>query len=538
MRVMTKKTTLLTLLSLCSFLLTFAQQMPIDFQDSSQSFTTFNGSSFSTVANPEDNLDQVGEITNDGNNPWQGILLNLQRSIDLSENKQIVLDFYSLDANAHTLMIKLEDGTNSDVEVWIDVNAGFGNQWINDLTFDFSNALISGTGNTINASGTYNRIVVFVDGGANVSGTYLVDDIDDGSEPIDFHPLDVEYTELVWSDEFDEATLNTDKWHHEIKSPSGGMWNGLEEQNYTDSPSNSYVEDGYLHIVAKKETITQYGLTLEYSSARLNSKYAFTYGRVDIRAKLPEGEGTFPALWMLGDHRINTIDGVNWENQGYGSVGTIPWPDCGEIDIMEHGLRDLDEVTSALHSRSSYGNTVNVESKHLSDVSENFHIYSVNWSPNQITFLIDGEGYYTYRKPDTALDENNDGIDDAWPFDEDQYLLLNVAMGGFAGTVDPNFTESAMVIDYVRVFQTASLSTEDLFSSKFIVYPVPTKGILYIQTYQEIEKIQLLSNVGQLVKEQMNQKKSIDVKDLASGIYLLRIYANNKMTTKKVIIQK
>ena len=138
--------------------------------------------------------------------------------------------------------------------------------------------------------------------------------------------------QLVWSDEFDgNGAINSTNWFHQTQLPLGWGWYNGEVQHYTDRIDNSYVSNGTLKIVAKKETYTDQGHTKEYTSARLNSKYAFTYGKVEIRAKLPQGFGTWPAIWMLGKN-INE-PGAYWETQGY---GTTPWPACGEVDIMEH----------------------------------------------------------------------------------------------------------------------------------------------------------------------------------------------------------
>ena len=136
----------------------------------------------------------------------------------------------------------------------------------------------------------------------------------------------IEYT-LVWNDEFDgNGAIDSTKWFHQTQLPNGYSWYNNELQHYTDRIENSYVSNGTLKIVAKEETYSDQGQTKEYTSARLNSKYAFTYGRVEVRAILPEGVGTWPAIWMLGQN-INEV-GAYWQTQGY---GTTSWPDCGEV---------------------------------------------------------------------------------------------------------------------------------------------------------------------------------------------------------------
>jgi len=265
-----------------------------------------------------------------------------------------------------------------------------------------------------------------------------------------FAQVDVIYSDLVWSDEFDaNGAVNATNWFHQTQIPAGGNWFNGEVQHYTNELVNSFVNNGNLNIVAKKEVYTSQNVTKQYTSARLNSKFAFKYGRVDIRAKAPNDPGTWPALWLLGKN-------VN-EDGGYfdSNFGTTNWPACGEIDIMEHGIfpgQPINYIGAAIHTPSSFGNTVNKGGIQASDIAENYHIYSMNWSPNQITFLLDGVAFYTY----------NPAVKNAatWPFDQEQYLLLNIAMGGFAGAIPANFVQSEMIIDYVRVYQNTTIDSE------------------------------------------------------------------------------
>lgn len=265
-----------------------------------------------------------------------------------------------------------------------------------------------------------------------------------------FAQVDVVYSNLVWSDEFEtDGTVNATNWYHQTQLPSGGSWFNGEVQHYTNQLTNSSVNAGFLNIVAKKEPYTDQGITKQYTSARLNSKFAFLYGRVDIRAKVPTNQGTWPALWMLGKN-------VN-EDGGFfdATNGTTDWPACGEIDIMEHGItpsQPLNYVQSALHTPSSFGNTFNIGGAIANNLGTAYHIYSMNWSPFQITFLLDGVAYYTYNPSEKT--PNN------WPFNQEQYLLLNIAMGGIAGTIPSNYTQSSMIVDYVRVFQNTLVDTQ------------------------------------------------------------------------------
>ena len=266
-----------------------------------------------------------------------------------------------------------------------------------------------------------------------------------------FAQVDVVYSDLVWSDEFNtNGGVNPTNWFHQTQIPASGSWFNGEVQHYTDQLTNSFVNAGTLNIVAKKEPYTDQGITKQYTSTRLNSKFAFKYGRVDIRAKIPKNLGTWPALWMLGKN-INE-DGAFFDS----SFGTTSWPACGEIDIIEHGITQSQPdnyIQSALHTPSSFGNTINIGGVVVgNNIADNYHIYSVNWSPFQISFLLDGVVFYTYN-PDVKTPNN-------WPFNEEQYLLLNIAMGGVAGTVPSNFTQSSMLIDYVRVYQNTLVDSQ------------------------------------------------------------------------------
>lgn len=262
--------------------------------------------------------------------------------------------------------------------------------------------------------------------------------------------VDVVYNDLVWSDEFStNGAVDNAKWHHQTQLPTTGSWYNNEQQHYTNLITNSFANNGELNIVAKKETFTDQGYTKNYTSARLNSKFAFKYGRIDVRAKVPKNQGTWPAIWLLGRN-------VN-EPGGYfaSTYGNTNWPACGEIDMMEYGIfpsAPVNFIQSTLHTPSSSGNSVNHGGMLASsDITANYHIYSMNWSPNQITFLLDGVAYYTY----------NPAIKNAstWPFDKEQYLLLNIAMGGVAGTIPSTFTDASMIFDYVRVYQNTTPDT-------------------------------------------------------------------------------
>ena len=227
---------------------------------------------------------------------------------------------------------------------------------------------------------------------------------------------------LIWSDEFNtDGAPNTAKWGYDIGSNNG--WGNGESQYYTNRSSNVIVQDGLLKITAKKEDYQG----SQYTSARLLSKgkFDFTYGRVEVRAKLPTGKGTWSAIWMLG---------ANFE--------TVEWPACGEIDIMEHVGNDQNKIHATLHYPNNYGGNGNGSSTVIGNASTEFHIYEVVWNENSINFSVDGVQYHTFS--------NSAAV----PFNHDFFLILNIAMGGdFGGNIASDFEESTLEIDYVRVFQ-------------------------------------------------------------------------------------
>ena len=239
---------------------------------------------------------------------------------------------------------------------------------------------------------------------------------------------------LFWSDEFDsDGAPNDDYWSFEIGDgcPNLCGWGNNEVQYYTDDSKNVEVKDGSLFIRALKESKGG----KPYTSTRMISKgkMEFQEGRVEIRAKLPKGGGTWPAFWLLG-----------------GDIDQIGWPKCGEIDIMEHVGNDVNHISSALHTPSSYGNTQNVMRKSISNDNDEyyneFHLYGLNWTKDKMEFSLDGVVYYTY-----APNAKNDST---WPFNKDCFLIFNIAVGGnLGGNIDSSWTSSEMEIDYIRIYK-------------------------------------------------------------------------------------
>ncbi|MEY3678844.1 MAG: hypothetical protein RI924_985, partial [Bacteroidota bacterium] len=219
---------------------------------------------------------------------------------------------------------------------------------------------------------------------------------------------------LFWSEEFNvDGVPNPIVWGYDIGTGSGG-WGNQEAQYYTSRPENVSVSNGLLKITAKRET---YG-GMNFTSTRLLSKdkFSFKYGRVDVRAKLPAGGGTWPAIWMLGSN-----------------FSTVGWPGCGEIDIMEHKGNDVNRIHGTVHYTGRSGGNPDGATKVISNATTEFHIYSIDWTAGSIKFYVDDQLFHTVTNTSNL------------PFNQNFFLILNVAMGGtFGGAIDPNFSASSM----------------------------------------------------------------------------------------------
>ena len=239
----------------------------------------------------------------------------------------------------------------------------------------------------------------------------------------------------MWADEFDTPGLpDPARWSFET---GGHGWGNQELQFYTDGRrENARVEDGKLIVEARREDWQG----SRYTSARLNSRPGWTCGRIEARAKLPRGRGTWPAIWML------PVAG------GYGKGG---WPDNGEIDIMEHVGFDPGVIHGTIHTaaynhvaRTQRGGTTTV-----ADAQDAFHRYAVEWTPQAMTFYVDDVKYFSFaneRPADPKADWRQ------WPFDKDFRILVNLAVGGSWGGqkgVDDTIWPQRLEIDYIRVSQ-------------------------------------------------------------------------------------
>ncbi len=366
---------------------------------------------------PKNSLLSITDVTLP-RNPAQTIDFQFTVNVDNPSDKEIKVNYTTVNGTANG-----NDYTQKSGTVTIPANQRYGSINIpvsgdslreGDKTFFVQlsnpvNASIKGTGK---GTGT----IICID------GTYLPVDNAGYSTPTSFPGM-----KLIWNEEFDGKTLDNASWNYET---GGGGWGNNELEFYTNSPKNSFITKGYLVIEARKEVVGSNNFT----SARLQTKgkQEFTYGRMDIRAKLPKGQGIWPAIWMLGSN-----------------ISTTPWPACGEIDIMEllghqpaktYGTMHWGNVGSAsIHIGGDY--TLSNE-----NFSDKFHVFSIIRDENKIEWYVDDIKFFTGNI--SQVTGNN-------PFDKPFFFILNVAVGGaWPGNPDNNTVfPQRMIVDYIRVFE-------------------------------------------------------------------------------------
>ncbi|KFE98976.1 glycoside hydrolase family 16 protein [Chryseobacterium luteum] len=233
---------------------------------------------------------------------------------------------------------------------------------------------------------------------------------------------------LIWNDEFNGKGLpDSLKWNYDV---GGDGYGNNEAQFYTKNRlENARMQDGNLIIEARKENWEKN----KYTSARLltRGKFSFQYGTVEVRAKLPKGRGTWPAIWMMSENMKE-------------------WPDDGELDMMEHVGFNPGYVHASVHTKkyNHIQGTQKTDTLIVKDVSEKFHVYKADWTPEKIEVYIDGQKFFNY--------ENKEKTYEAWPFDQPYFIILNLAVGGFWGGkegIDDRIFPQKYYIDYIRVYQ-------------------------------------------------------------------------------------
>ena len=495
-----KKTLSLLLSSIFSLVSTVnSQTLPIDFETTTSWFA-FDGASFTTVSNPyvdsENPSDNVGRMIKGTSKNWAGAYLTLGSSMDLFNNDTFSINVRSSKLNTK-LLLKVENSSNTTINYEKEVTMTKYNEW-ETLTFDYSQI----------PNENYDRIVLIFDLGVTGNGsssfTYYVDDIklysiNGPPEPCNDNltgivPAGSSY-ELIWADEFTEdGELCHESWTYDLGTGSQG-WGNFEAQSYTNNPENVKKENGILKITAIKSGNS-------YTSARVKTKnlFDFTYGRIEIRAKLPSTAGTWPAVWLLGSN-----------------IDEVSWPYCGEIDIIEQ-FSDKQKNMSTAHWYSD-GNAQYGLSVTNSSLTSDFNIYRLDWTPTSISAYLNDSQYWIMTTNNTM------------PFSENFFLIANLALGGNkgAGTIDPNFTEDSLEIDYIRVYQNNSGSilsdgTNNL-SSKLIKHYYSNGNWHLESLLNEIQEINVYDVSGRLVYKETVKSKNhkFSSNQIKKGLFFIKI---------------
>ena len=251
---------------------------------------------------------------------------------------------------------------------------------------------------------------------------------------------------LVWSDEFDGPELDASKWSPNIWPPRKV---NDEDQAYTGREKNLRIEDGMLVIEAHKEDFEGGA----YTSGRVHSdgKGDFLYGRFEVRAKLPRGQGSWPAIWMLPSdpfrYATKCEEGDDWQ----GSATCDAWPNSGEIDIMEHVGYEMGHIHGTVHNEAYYWAKWEQRKGRIliDDVDENFHVYALEWTPERIDAYVNDSLYFSYVNEQRGWQ--------SWPYDQPFHLIMNIAVGGAwgraGGPIDDSIFPQRMFVDYARVYQ-------------------------------------------------------------------------------------
>jgi len=315
---------------------------------------------------------------------------------------------------------------------------------------------------------------------------------------------------LVWSDEFSNSSIDTTNWVFEI---GNGGWGNNELEYYTGHLTNATICNGNLLIIAKQES---YGGS-NYTSARMITKnlHSWTYGKIEARIKLPMGQGIWPAFWMLGQN-----------------IDTVSWPQCGEIDIMEHinnGINTYGTMHWDNNGHAMYGGDT------LCNVTQ-YHVYSIEWDQNAIKWFLDGSKFW----------EGNiaNGMNSTEEFHRPFYIILNLAVGGnWPGNPDGTTSfPDTMCIDYVRVYQNVS-GTKNVLNMNNIMNIYPNSATDNITIESQQQELQIAINIeiynihGQPIKflTTFCDKTSIDISSFPCGVYIVEVKTEKGVTVKKFI---
>ena len=489
-----------------------SQTLPVDFETTT-SWSVFAGASFSTVSNPYVDLEnpssKVGRMIKGAGQNWAGAYLTLGSSMDFFNNDTFSIKVRSSKLNTK-LLLKVENSLNSTINYEKEITMTKYNEW-ETLTFDFSQI----------PNENYDRIVLIFDLGVTGNGsssfTYYVDDITLYSLNGPPEPCDSNLTGnvssgsnyvLVWADEFTEdGELCYENWTYDLGTGSQG-WGNFEAQSYTNSSENVRKENGMLKITAIKSGNS-------YTSARIKTKnlFDFTYGRIEISAKLPSTAGTWPAVWLLGSN-----------------INEVSWPQCGEIDIIEQFSNKQENISTAhwySDGNAQYGLSVN-----NSTLTSSFNTFRLDWTPTSLTAYLNDSQYWVMS------------INNTMPFFDNFFLIANLALGGNkgAGNIDPNFSEDSLEIDYIRVYQNSYgsvMSTEAVAprTNNQIKHYYLDGNLCLESMYSDIQEVSIFDVSGRIVYHSVVKAKShkFPRNSINNGLLFIKILNNKEKKIIKIL---
>ena len=509
----------ITLIVLLGFATAAFSQSPVlldDFESGDKGWVAVQNTNwieFEIVNNPQPNAvnpsAKVMKITRKpGSSDWAGIILRNKLALvfgALPEQYRFAkIKFLKTKTGDVTLKLEKngDDGSHSATS-----NCSVANVW-QEVTFDLKGA----------SGQNYDDFFIQPAKTANLTANEIayIDDIifetDPNAElPEDDYELPGTF-KLVWADEFNGTSYDTNIWSPQI---AGNGFGNNELQYYTGLEKNIFMRDSCLVIKAYKEN---YG-GRNYTSGKIwsqNKKY-IKYGRVEARFKLPYGRGTWPAIWMMPQHSV------------YGG-----WPNSGEIDIMEFVGYDANRIYGTVHRGVGSGTKGNGNSRYVSNIND-FHTIRIDWEPGYIKWYLDDQNFHTYVNAYAGSAQ--------WPFDQEFYVILNLAVGGDWGGaqgIDPNIWPQEFLIDYVRVYQKSK-------SEESSIEIVKKDDDFKISLNENVININYLKNnlfdvvlysiSGQAILEKKSclNTQSIDVSHLPQGVYLISIFDGEKSFTQKII---
>ncbi len=310
---------------------------------------------------------------------------------------------------------------------------------------------------------------------------------------------------LTWSEEFVGTQLDTSHWNFEIGTGNSG-WGNNELQYYTASSQNLFLQNGFAHFVARAQPFG----TSNYTSARITTseKFNLTYGRLEARIKIPNGNGLWPAFWLLGQN-----------------INSVSWPACGEIDIMEHVSNSPN-----IHGTAHWNNNGHQSSGGTASMNDNdFHLYTIQWDSLYIQWYLDGLPYFTLPITSPTFDA----------FHQPFFIILNLAVGGnWPGSPDATTPfPSEMLVDYVRYYQpeiTDNITSQTISQLSYQY----SDNSLVIQCAEELHgEYSFVDMTGKTIQAgKINNGACLSISGTNAGIYLLQVRSNNICKVYKICI--